>query len=86
VANCHAHLQGNERVSIPVTRADSNGGMHALDGLSLEVVPKAEVAKHLEEGVMPLCDAHIFDVIRAHAFLRGGSAGHGARRLRGWGW
>ena len=49
-----------------------------LDGLALEVVAEAEVAEHLEEGVMPRGVADVVEVIvlaaGAHAALRGRGA------------
>ena len=41
------------------------------DSLRLEVVPKAEVAQHLKEAVMPGGDPHILQVIGAYALLGG---------------
>ncbi len=45
-----------------------------LDGVALEIVAEAEVAQHLEEGVMPRRVADVFQVVvlaaGAHAFLR----------------
>ena len=43
-----------------------------FDRLLLEVVPKREVAQHLEKGVMPRRAAHVFDVVGANALLRTG--------------
>ena len=43
-----------------------------FDGLLLEVIPKGEVAEHLEERVMPSGTAHVFDVIGANALLAAG--------------
>ena len=49
------------------------------DGVLLEVVAEGEIAEHLEEGVVALGEAHIFEVIvfsaGADAFLGGGGAG-----------
>jgi hypothetical protein len=49
-----------------------------LDRLLLEVVAEAEIAEHLEEGVMPGGVADIVEIVvlaaGAHAFLRGGGA------------
>ena len=49
------------------------------DGVALEVVAEAEVAQHLEEGVVAAGEAHIFEVVvlaaGADAFLRSGGAG-----------
>src|SRR5579885_2595341 len=48
------------------------------DGLALEIIAEAEVAQHLEEGVVPGRVADILQVVvlaaRAHAALRGGHA------------
>jgi len=48
------------------------------DGLLLEVIAEAEVAQHLEEGVMPRRGAHVLEVVvlaaDAHALLRRGGA------------
>ena len=44
------------------------------NGLLLEIVAKAEVAEHLEEGVVAVGEAHVFQVVvlaaGAHALLR----------------
>ena len=52
-----------------------------LDGVALEVVAEAEVAQHLEEGVVARGVADVLEVVvlaaGAHAFLRGGGAGVG---------
>ena len=44
------------------------------DGILLEVVAKAEVAQHLEEGVVPPREADVLQIVvlaaRAHALLR----------------
>ena len=49
------------------------------DGFALEVVAEAEIAEHLEEGVMAAGEADVFEIVMlsagADAFLRGGSAG-----------
>ncbi len=49
------------------------------DGLRLEVVAEAEVAEHLEECVVAVGEAHVFEVVvlasGAHALLRAGGAG-----------
>ena len=49
------------------------------DGFALEVVAEAEVAEHLEEGVVAAGEADVFEVVvlaaGADAFLRGGGAG-----------
>ena len=49
------------------------------DGVALEVVAEAEVAQHLEEGVVAAGEADVFEVVvlaaGADAFLRGGRAG-----------
>ena len=50
-----------------------------LAGVLLEVVTKGEVAEHLEKGVVARGDAHVLDVVRAHAFLRRRRARHAAR-------
>lgn len=42
------------------------------DRLALEVVAEAEVARHLEEGVVPGGDADVLDVTGAHALLHAG--------------
>ena len=56
-----------------------------LDGLTLEVVTKTEVAEHLEEGVVARCVAHVFEVVvlaaGSHAALAAGGA-HIRARLR----
>src|SRR2546427_9320573 len=43
----------------------------------LEIISKAEIAQHLEKGVMPGGESHIFQIVmlpaRPHAFLRRGS-------------
>ncbi len=48
------------------------------DGFLLEVVAKAEVAQHLEEGVVAIGEAHVLQVVMfaagAHALLRRGGA------------
>ena len=46
-----------------------------VDRLPLEVVAEAEVAQHLEEGVMVGGAADVVDVAGAEAFLAGGGAG-----------
>ncbi len=50
-----------------------------LDGIALEVVAEAEVAEHLEEGVVTRGVADVLEVVvlaaGAHAFLRGRRAG-----------
>ena len=50
-----------------------------LDGVALEVVAEAEVAEHLEEGVVTRGVADVFEVVvlaaGAHAFLRSRRAG-----------
>ena len=49
------------------------------DGFALEVVAEAEVAEHLEEGVVAAGEADVFEVVvlaaGADALLRGGGAG-----------
>jgi hypothetical protein len=49
-----------------------------LDGVALEIIAEAEVAQHLEEGVVARGVADVFQVVvlaaGAHAFLRGGGA------------
>ncbi len=49
-----------------------------FDGIALEVVAEAEVAQHLEEGMVAAREADIFKVVvlaaGAHAFLLGGGA------------
>ncbi len=51
------------------------------DGVALEVIPEAEVAQHLEEGVVACGITDVLEVIvlatGTHAFLRGGGAGVG---------
>ncbi|OPZ06361.1 MAG: hypothetical protein BWZ09_00430 [Alphaproteobacteria bacterium ADurb.BinA305] len=51
------------------------------DGVALEVVAEAEVAEHLEEGVVARGVADVLEVVvlaaGAHALLRGGGAGVG---------
>ncbi len=48
------------------------------DGVLLEVVAKAEIAQHLEEGVVAIGEAHVLQVVvlaaGAHALLRRGGA------------
>ena len=51
-----------------------------LDGAALEVVAEREVARHLEEGVVPGGDADLVDVGRADALLDAGRAVHGGVR------
>ena len=46
-----------------------------VDGLALEVIAEAEVAQHLEEGVVIGGAADVLDVAGAEAFLAGGGAG-----------
>ena len=46
-----------------------------VDGFALEVVAEAEVAEHLEEGVVVGGAADVVDVAGAEAFLAGGGAG-----------
>ncbi len=57
------------------------------DRALLEVVAEGEVAEHLEERVMPVGVADVVEVVvlaaGAHALLRGGGAGIGARLLAG---
>ena len=82
MASCHAHLQKGARASESPYRVSRRSGVsHALDGVLLEVVPEAEVAQHLKEGVVPLGHAHILDVVGAHTLLGGCRARHDARRL-----
>src|SRR6266704_5888807 len=49
------------------------------NGFLLEVIAEGEIAKHLEERVVALGEADVFEVVvlaaRAHAFLCGGRAG-----------
>ena len=49
-----------------------------LNGLTLEIVPEAEIAQHLEEGVMPCSVADILKIVMfatgTNATLRGGSS------------
>ena len=49
------------------------------DGVALEVVAEAEVAEHLEEGVVAAGEADVFEVVvlaaGADALLAGGGAG-----------
>jgi hypothetical protein len=53
-----------------------------IDRITLEIVAEAEVAQHLEKGVVARGVADVLEVVvfapGAHAFLRGGSAGIGA--------
>ena len=53
-----------------------------MDGIALEVVAEAEVAQHLEEGVVARGVADVFQVVvlaaGTHALLAGGGAGVGA--------
>ena len=48
------------------------------DGFLLEVVAEAEIAQHLEEGVVAIGEADVLQIVvlaaGAHAFLRGGGA------------
>eukprot|EP00983_Pelagomonas_calceolata_P114378 1160088-Pelagomonas_calceolata.AAC.18 len=44
--------------------------------LLLEIVPEGEVAQHFKECVVTSCHAHVLNVIGAHTFLGGSSAGH----------
>ena len=46
-----------------------------VDGLALEIVAEAEVAQHLEEGVVVGGAADVVDVARAQAFLAGRGPG-----------
>ena len=59
-------------MSEPVFRSHQLPGVG--DGVFLEVVAEAEVAQHLEEGVMAVGEADVFEVVvlasGAHAFLR----------------
>src|SRR5207248_1777253 len=62
--------------AVPIIGGDQLPGVG--DGLAFEVVAEAEVAEHLEEGVVALGEADIFEVIvlaaGADALLRGGGA------------
>ena len=83
VAGDFAHAFEDGRVELfgidaePVFRSDEFPGVG--DGVLLEVVAKAEVAEHLEEGVMAVGEADVFEVVvlasGADAFLRGSGAG-----------
>ena len=53
------------------------------NGLPLEVVVKAEVAQHLEEGAVPVVNAHAFYVRGADALLAGGHPKPGRGGLAG---
>ena len=53
-----------------------------LTHLLFEIVPEAEVAQHLEEGVVAGRDAHVLNVIGAHTLLRRGGPRHLAGGLR----
>src|SRR6266567_7016431 len=61
----------------PLRRSDQFPGVS--NGLLLEIIPEGKIAEHLEERVMALGEADVFQVVvlaaRAHAFLRGGRAG-----------
>ena len=46
-----------------------------LNRLLLEVIPKREVAQHLEEGVVPGSATHVLDVVGANALLAAGRTG-----------
>jgi len=52
--------------------------MGVFDGIALEVIPKAEIAKHLKECVMARGGPDIFQIVvfaaHPHTFLRGGRA------------
>ena len=53
-------------------------GPGVVDRLFLEVVAKAEIAQHFEEGVVPRSVTNVVEIVvlaaRAHAFLRRGGA------------
>ena len=61
---------------VPLGRRDQFPGVG--DGVLLEVVAEAEVAQHLEEGVVAIGEAHVLKVVvlaaGAHALLRRGRA------------
>ena len=46
-----------------------------MDGLALEIIAEAEVAQHLEEGVVIGGAADVVDVAGPQAFLAGGGPG-----------
>ncbi len=83
VARDFAHAFENRRVELlgidtePVFRRDEFPGV--CDGVLLEVVAEAEVAEHLEKGVVAVGEADVFEVVvlasGADALLRGGGAG-----------
>ena len=78
VASSHAHLRSPGSAHAPRHARES----HVLDGVTLEIVAEAEVAEHLEERVVPLGDAHVLNVVCAHALLRGrGPRNRRRRRL-----
>ncbi len=60
----------------PLGRGDQLPGVG--DGVFLEVVAEAEIAQHLEEGVVAIGEADVLQVVvlaaGAHALLRGGGA------------
>src|SRR5690606_11688848 len=64
----------------PLLRGQEFTGV--VDGVALEIVAEAEVAQHLEEGVVTRRVADVFQVVvlaaSAHALLAGGGAGVGA--------
>src|SRR5450830_1731469 len=92
----HADFLGPDIVGFVVLEIDGDGelvGWQAVDlgqqlpgienRIALEIVAEAEVAQHLEEGVVAGRVAHVFQVVvlaaRAHAALHRGRARVGAR-------
>ncbi|OIQ76323.1 hypothetical protein GALL_420010 [mine drainage metagenome] len=90
----HAHLPGPDLVGLVVLGVDRDqepvlGQLEhdreqfpgIGDGFALEVVAEAEIAQHLEEGMMACGIADVFQVVvlaaGAYAFLAGGGAGVG---------
>jgi hypothetical protein len=90
----HADFLGPDVVGLVVLGVDGDGQLvlgqlvdfgqqfpGVLDGVALEVVAEAEVAEHLEEGVVTRGVADVLEVVvlaaGAHAFLRGGGAAVG---------
>lgn len=40
-----------------------------VDGICLEVIPKAEIPQHFKEAMMPSSHTNIFQIIRSYALL-----------------
>ena len=40
-----------------------------VDGIRLEVIPKAKIPQHFKEALMPSSHPNIFQIIRSYAFL-----------------